>query len=159
MGLNVEKHSGIDIDIDAAFKMLTNVANAANARGLRKLRTVAVLQMNVGIRSAFAGGRNPMGGAWPKRKGGQSHSPLVRTGTLAQNVHGETVIRGSRLFIYGAVDDARSGKGSLHELAGVLFFGRRKGPAPMPARPFAGIGKHGISLIAETLNRQIGRVK
>jgi len=149
----------VTVDIDAAFKMLTNVANAANARGLRKLRIIAVGQMDLGIRSAFSGARNPMGGAWPKRKGGQSHSPLVRTGTLAQNVHGDTEIKGNRLFIHGAIDDARSGKGSLHELAGVLFFGRRKGNAPMPARPFAGISKHGQRLIADTLRRQIERVK
>ena len=151
--------SGISIDTADAFRMLTNVANAANKRGLRKLRTIALSRMNLGIRAAFSGARDPMGGPWKKRKGGQSHAPLVRTGTLAQNVHADTQIRGNRLFIHGAVDDARSGKGSLHELAGVLFFGRKKGHAPMPARRFAGIDKAGQRLIAETLRRQIERVK
>ena len=48
------KKTGISIDTADAFRMLTNVANAANKRGLRKLRTIALSRMNLGIRAAFS---------------------------------------------------------------------------------------------------------
>jgi len=161
----IDAHAEVNVDATQALRMLANVADAAGSKGLARIRSVAQMQMNMGIRSAFSGARDPAGTRWPRRKGNPDHPPLWKSGDLMRSTIGATSVRSRRLFITAEVQGGGSGGGSIHAQAGATFFGRRDQRAaprgrvgkggPSPPRRFAGIGKSGIQAIAEALNSAI----